>query len=102
MKIHELKIQLPYFEAVYSGLKTFEFRKDDRGFEVGDLIRFRVLGKTILGADNSVLSDVLFKIKYILRDIPDLGLPQGYCVLGIVRMEMKEYEPKQTHRRTIR
>ena len=97
MKIHELKIQLPYFEAVYTGLKSFEFRKDDRGFEVGDLIRFRVLGKTILGVDNSVLSDVLFKIKYILRDIPDLGLPQGYCILGIVRMEMKEYEP--SHKR---
>ena len=97
MKIHELKIQLPYFEAVYTGLKTFEFRKDDRDFEVGDLIRFRVLGKTILGVDNSVLSDVLFKIKYILRDIPDLGLPQGYCILGIVRMEMKEYEP--SHKR---
>ena len=102
MKIHELKIQLPYFEAVYTGLKTFEFRKDDRGFEVGDLIRFRVLGKTMLGADNSVLSDVLFKIKYILRDIPELGLPKDYCILGIVRMEMKEYEPTKTNRRNVR
>ena len=101
MKIHELKIQLSYFEAVYTGLKSFEFRKDDRDFEVGDLIRFRVIGKTTLGAPNSVLSNVLFKIKYILRDIPELGLPKDYCILGIVRMEMKEYEPKKTNRRAI-
>lgn len=34
--IHELKILHEYFEAVTSGRKQFEIRKNDRGFKVGD------------------------------------------------------------------
>ena len=33
---HELKIQPQYFKEVISGLKTFEIRKNDRDFCVGD------------------------------------------------------------------
>lgn len=36
--IHELKIFPEYFDAVISGKKTFEIRKDDRPFKVGDLL----------------------------------------------------------------
>lgn len=36
---HELKTWKPFFEAVIKGDKTFEMRKDDRGFEVGDNLR---------------------------------------------------------------
>ena len=36
--IHELKIWPQYFEAVISGRKTFEIRKADRLYEVGDLL----------------------------------------------------------------
>ena len=38
MKIHELKILPEYFEKLLDGSKTFELRKDDRGFKVGDII----------------------------------------------------------------
>jgi hypothetical protein len=43
MATHELKIWPPYFEAVASGAKTFEIRKDDRGFKVGDVLVLREL-----------------------------------------------------------
>ena len=34
--LHVLKTVQPYFEALWSGEKRFEVRKNDRGFEVGD------------------------------------------------------------------
>ena len=36
--IHELKILPEYFNAVISGEKTFEIRKNDRAFHKGDLL----------------------------------------------------------------
>ncbi|HVM96584.1 MAG TPA: DUF3850 domain-containing protein, partial [Candidatus Acidoferrales bacterium] len=38
MKTHDLKIWPQWFDAVRLGSKTFEVRKNDRGFEVGDLL----------------------------------------------------------------
>ncbi|MED4852257.1 DUF3850 domain-containing protein [Caldifermentibacillus hisashii] len=35
-KLHRLKIQPKYFEAVCDGKKSFEIRKNDRNFQVGD------------------------------------------------------------------
>ena len=40
MNLHELKIKKEYYLAVSSGLKTFEIRKNDRNFQIGDLIHF--------------------------------------------------------------
>ncbi len=39
MKIHNLKTWQVYFNPLWDGLKTFELRYDDRGFEIGDLLR---------------------------------------------------------------
>ena len=36
MKTHELKINPIYFSELEQGHKTFELRKNDRNFEVGD------------------------------------------------------------------
>lgn len=36
--IHELKIYPDFFQAVISGEKTFEIRKNDRQFKVGDML----------------------------------------------------------------
>ena len=41
MTIHELKTWPRFFEDVVSGRKTFEIRRDDRGFKVGDTLRLR-------------------------------------------------------------
>jgi len=35
---HRLKIEPAFFEAVISGRKTFEIRKDDSGFQAGDTV----------------------------------------------------------------
>lgn len=38
---HELKCWAPYFEEVQSGRKSFEVRRNDRAFKVGDLLKLR-------------------------------------------------------------
>jgi len=38
MKTHELKIKPEYFNPVISGEKTFEIRKNDRDYKVGDYL----------------------------------------------------------------
>lgn len=35
---HHLKISDMYFQPVYDRLKMFEFRKNDRDFQVGDIL----------------------------------------------------------------
>ena len=54
--IHELKIFPEYFEAVISGKKSFEIRKADRPFAVGDILALNEFDPTIPGyTDNSCL-----------------------------------------------
>ena len=43
MTLHTLKIQMKYADAVLSGEKSFEVRKNDRGFKPGDEIVFIVV-----------------------------------------------------------
>lgn len=38
---HDLKILPEYFKAIMKGDKTFEIRKNDRCFQVGDVLRLR-------------------------------------------------------------
>jgi hypothetical protein len=38
---HELKTWPEFFDALLSGAKTFEYRRDDRGFRVGDVLCLR-------------------------------------------------------------
>ena len=40
-KVHELKTIPYYYQAVWKGVKTFEARKNDRDFRVGDLLHLR-------------------------------------------------------------
>lgn len=74
--IHDLKILPEYFVEVVRGNKTFEVRKDDRPFNVGDeLILYEVNCGRYTGRNIKVI------ITYILRN-PDY-CKEGYCILGI-------------------
>lgn len=41
MKKHDLKIEPKYFDAVLSGKKRFEIRKNDRDYKEGDQVTLR-------------------------------------------------------------
>lgn len=46
-KVHVLKTSTSYFDAVWSGEKTFEVRYDDRGYQRGHKVRLREFDATI-------------------------------------------------------
>jgi hypothetical protein len=76
---HEIKILPKYFTAVSFGIKKFELRKDDRGYEVGDTVILEEFGdEGYTGRWKAV------KISYVLRDCPEYGLMPGYCIFGWV------------------
>lgn len=79
MRIHELKLNMPFSTPVFYGEKTFEIRKNDRGFQKGDLVRFKVVDE--LGLDMpSVLEEKFFKITYVLSG---WGLEPGTVAFSI-------------------
>lgn len=49
--IHDLKIWPQFFDALASGTKTFEVRKNDRDFRAGDLLRLREWDPLYCGRD---------------------------------------------------
>ena len=77
--VHYLKIKPEYYKDVECGLKTFELRKNDRNFQVGDILMLIKLD------DNGNETDQVTRVKvnYILKDCPQYGLKEGYAILGI-------------------
>lgn len=95
MKLHELKIKHEYLVDITRGLKTFELRKNDRDYQVGDLIRFIDIRsfdeyKGSVDCCNVYIDeDTLYRITYILKDVPEYGLDKDYCILGIKKLEIR-------------
>ena len=83
MKTHVLKLSYKYWNDVMGGTKSFELRKNDRDFQVGDLIIFQECHPMV--EQFTPLTSQPFRIIYILKDVPQYGLKDGYAILGIVR-----------------
>ena len=97
---HELKIQRQWADAKLAGEKPFEIRRNDRGFQKGDIVRYKVIDpKTgepwvesgfprVVSNENGVgkkyesgrhpLEFCDFLVTYV-REGAD-GLEKGYCV----------------------
>lgn len=82
-RVHNLKIKDEYKQAINDGKKTFEIRKDDRKYEVGDKIHFIRVNSNEFDDDPGNCYEVTYK----LSGCPEYGLMDGYCVLGIKRTE---------------
>lgn len=79
---HELKTLPEFFRAVLSGAKTFEARRDDRGFQVGDTL---VLQEYDPSFERFTGRHLVFTISYILRDAEQFGVVPGFAILGLGR-----------------
>ena len=72
MKIHHVKINRPYLIALLSGRKPFEFRKNDRDYQPGDLVRlYEVVPDNVHGGQAFTGRTVMLAIDsvYHLGDI---------------------------------
>lgn len=83
--IHELKILNRFANEIINGDKTFEVRKNDRSYQKGDFIRFKVIDDYGNKRDGRryvkhPLHDKLYKITYILSG---WGIENGYVILAI-------------------
>lgn len=92
MKLHELKIKHEYLIEVVMGRKPFELRKNDRDYQVEDLISFidiKQSNNDNCDCDIDIDKNTLYRITYVLKDVPEYGLDKDYCILGIKKLEIR-------------
>ena len=87
---HELKTLPKYFDAIVVGEKTFEVRRDDRGFQKGHRLLLRKYGQTHSETATYPLmytgEHILVEVVYLLRGEDggeQVGIAPGFVVLGI-------------------
>ena len=74
-----------YYQAVCKLTKTIEIRKDDADYVVGDILElYEWDGQEYTGYK------IIREITYILRDCPEYGLEEGFCILAIQPIGWKE------------
>ena len=71
------KILPEYFWAVVNGRKRFELRKDEDNIQVGDTLYLEEWDGTTYTGEYAVRL-----VKYVLRNVPEYGLKEGYCIIG--------------------
>ena len=79
--LHALKLREEFADAVENGTKNFEIRVNDRGFQKGDLVQFRVV--SALGTHISIYGELEEKLYEITYVISGWGLKDGYVAFGI-------------------
>lgn len=86
MKVHELKCWPEFFEPILTGAKTFDLRKDDRHYHVGDVLHLREWEPNTAKYSGRECRKC---VTYILEGIgpgaitPHHGLSRGYSILSL-------------------
>lgn len=76
--VHELKTLPAFFDAVTRGDKTFEVRKDDRGFAAGDVLWLREWNPD----SQRHGAGYVRRVTYVLKG-GQFGIDKDWCVLGL-------------------
>lgn len=85
---HKLKTWARYWDAVASGEKTFEVRKNDRAFQTGDILALEKydperLSYVMDGFDFKAKPYTIRKRVTFLLQGGQFGIEPGFCVLGL-------------------
>lgn len=77
-KVHQIRIGASFFEDACSNIKSFELRKNDRGYKVGDILEMMEFD------DRRNTGRMVRKlVTYILEDYT--GLEDGYCIMATIK-----------------
>lgn len=80
--IHELKTWVASYRGVEDGVKTHEWRRDDRDFRVGDVLvlkEYDNIREAFTGRETRV--EVTWK-----TEGGTFGVPHGWCVLSVAKV----------------
>lgn len=83
---HDLKLWPEFFDDVQSGKRSFELRKNDRGYQVGDVLLLREWEpNTATYSGRQISKRIVCKVDGIGTGgiVPLRGLAHGYCILGL-------------------
>lgn len=81
--IHALNIKTEYFEDVRKGHKTFEIRKADRPFAIGDYLALNEIDEDGFYTGRALLTEVtylLFDPEYCKEDYVTIGIKKTYVI----------------------
>ena len=81
--IHQLKTIWNYYDSIVDGSKTFEVRKNDREFSVGDWVGLNALDVVTRKETQECL---IARITYILDD--ENFCKDGFVVLGLADVQI--------------
>lgn len=93
MREHKLKTLPAYWDAIASGEKNFEVRRDDRGFQKGDVLVLQKLDTDTFGNPSIYLKmdgygatakpiELRRRIAYVLTG-GQFGIDAGYVVMAL-------------------
>lgn len=85
-KTHAVKCWVQAYQAIVDGVKTFEYRLNDRDYHITDIICLREWNHEI---SEFTGREFYVEITYILFGGDDglFGIPPGYCVMSVVPVE---------------
>lgn len=85
MTVHKIKLQIGFCDAVLSGIKCFEIRRNDRGYQKGDYVQFIPVDE--VGDERyHEVQNKTYLITYVLGG---WGLLEGFVVFGIKEAQDK-------------
>ncbi|WP_065755239.1 DUF3850 domain-containing protein [Bradyrhizobium paxllaeri] len=87
-RVHHVKCWRVFFDDMQTGRKSFDVRRDDRDYQIGDIMNFKEWAPAetrYTGRETRKL------ITYIVHAgegsfAPLAGLKPGFCVLGLVEV----------------
>lgn len=82
-RVHDLKVWPEFFEALVDGRKTFEIRKNDRGFRLGDKLRLQEFVPTDGSEDHPEGYYTGREVGRVITYMTDWEQRENFVVMGI-------------------